>query len=162
MNRNIELVRYRRYGDELLLFELVNSVEGQVSKPKPQLTGQPSKSEKGVDEYIVMADDELRQLFESVRAFLLALGDDVQEKHTKFYVAFRRLKNFACVEVHPQTKTVLVYVKVDPSTVDLEDGFTRDMRSIGHFGTGDLEIKLTSLDDFERAQPLLEQSYLVS
>ncbi len=29
INRNIELIRHRRYGDELLLLELVNATAGQ-------------------------------------------------------------------------------------------------------------------------------------
>lgn len=36
-----------------------------------------------------------------------------------------------------------VFVKVDPDTVRLEPGFTLDVRNIGHFGTGDLEIVIT-------------------
>jgi predicted transport protein len=53
----------------------------------------------------------------------------------------------------------LVYVKVDPDTVNIEPGFTRDVRGIGHFGTGDLEITLASDADFEKAKPLLDRAY---
>jgi predicted transport protein len=100
--------------------------------------------------------------YEALRAFLTALGDDVQEKMLKLYVAFRRIKNFASVEVHPQTRKILVYVKVDPTTLELSPGFTRDVRAIGHFGTGDLEITIGNDADLERAKPLLVQSYDVS
>jgi predicted transport protein len=50
-------------------------------------------------------------------------------------------------------------LKVDPSTVQLEPGFSRDVTSIGHWGTGDLELTLQSLADLERAKPLIERSY---
>jgi len=53
-------------------------------------------------------------------------------------------------------------VKVDPDTVDLSQDFLRDVRSIGHFGTGDLEITIQSREDLERAKPLLVQSYEAS
>jgi predicted transport protein len=33
------------------------------------------------------------------------------------------------------------------------------VREIGHFGTGDLEVRIDSLDDLERAKPLIERSY---
>ena len=102
---------------------------------------------------------DLKDIFQALRAFLLALGDDVQERQMKFYFAFKRIKNFACVEVHPQTKKLLVYVKVDPTHIDLESNFTRDVREIGHYGTGDLEITIRSLQDVERAKYLLERSY---
>ena len=83
-------------------------------------------------------------------------------KPLKNYYAFKRNKNFACVEVHPQTRRLLAYIKVDPNSVQLEKGFTRDVRNIGHFGTGDLEITIRSDEDFKRAQEYLIKSYEAS
>lgn len=62
----------------------------------------------------------------------------------------------------PQTGKVLVYLKVNPDGVDVEEGFTRDVRKIGHFGTGDLEVTISSETDFERAKPLFDASYEAS
>jgi predicted transport protein len=104
----------------------------------------------------------LRDLFQALEAFLMALGDDVSKKTLKMYFAFRRIKNFACVEVHTHSNSLLLFVKVDPDSVMLEKGFSRDVRRIGHFGTGDLEIRLSSMDDLERAKPLILKSYEVS
>ena len=75
---------------------------------------------------------------------------------------FKRIKNFACVEFRPQASKILVYVKVDPDSVSLQEGFTRDVSNIGHYGTGDLEITLSTPDDLERAMPLIRRSYEVS
>ncbi|HOB37571.1 MAG TPA: DUF5655 domain-containing protein [Methanomassiliicoccaceae archaeon] len=86
-------------------------------------------------------------------------GGDVQMKTLKFYFAFKRFRNFACVEVHPKNRVILVYVKVDSESVELQPGFTRDMRGIGHYGTGDLEIAIRDKDDLERAKPLIVKSY---
>jgi predicted transport protein len=163
IDRNIELIRYRRYDGGFLVLELVNSSTGSTAvngagsaKPVVVKSGGGTKT---VTEYYGQAPQPLRDLTDSLEAFLLALGDDVTKKTLKLYFAFRRLKNFACVEVHPQSHTLLVYVKVDPTTVTLEDGFTRDVTNIGHFGTGDLEIRIKSRDDLERAKPLLLRSY---
>lgn len=54
---------------------------------------------------------------------------------------------------------LLVMLKLDPDTVALETGFSRDVRDIGTWGTGDLELTLRSRADMERALPLLERSY---
>ena len=51
------------------------------------------------------------------------------------------------------------YAKLDPATVYLKDGFTRDVSQLGHSGTGDLEIRVQSSQDLQRAQPLLVRSY---
>jgi hypothetical protein len=68
---------------------------------------------------LAQAGQPIRDLFEALKAYLLALGDDVQLKQVKFYFAFRRIKNFACVEVYPQAAKVLVFLKVDPDSVEL-------------------------------------------
>ena len=53
-------------------------------------------------------------------------------------------------------------VKVDPDTVSLEEGFARDARKIGHYGTGDLEITLRNREDLEKAKSLFQASYEAS
>lgn len=163
INRNIELIRYRRYGDELLLLELVNATTAVVAYPDREKPGQAGKNQyKTVTEYLAQAKQEQKDLYEEIKAYLMALGDDVQFKILKFYFAFKRIKNFVCVEVHTATGKLLVYVKVDPESIELEKGFTRDVKKIGHFGTGDLEISIGSMADFEKAKPLLLKSYEAS
>ncbi len=161
INRTIELIRYRRFGPDLLLLELVNA---SVGSPIAIEEGNgPTGSKKAVKEYktvgahLVDADPVVQDMFESLKTFLLALGDDVQFKETRFYFAFKRLKNFACIEV--QLKTLRVYLKVSPDSVTLEPGFTRDVRKIGHLSSGDLEVTIASPGDIDRAHPLLLKSY---
>lgn len=175
INRSIELLRYRQYGEELLLLELVNATTATaaagglvVAAPgagsgTPTSGGGAKKPAKAgyktVGEYLAQSPQPLKDLFEQLQAFLLALGDDVQPKELQYYFAFKRIKNFACVEVHPANGQLLVFVKVNPDTVTLEPGFSRDVRAIGHFGTGDLELRLNSAADLEKAKPLLVTSY---
>jgi len=162
INRNIELIRYRRYGDALLLFELINATTAKIADTGEAPQEKGPKVYKTVSEYLAQTKDDLRDRFEALKAFLLALGDDVQMKTLKFYFAFKRIKNFACVEIRPQTGTLLAYVKVNPDTVPSAEGFLRDVRHIGHFGTGDLEITIDSDETLERAKPFLIQSYEAS
>lgn len=163
INRNIELIRYRHYGDDLLLLYLVNATTATTADYSPSATGGNTKNKyKTVTEYLDQSSSELQDLYEELKAFLLALGDDVQFKTLKFYFAFKRIKNFACVEVHPGTNKILVYVKVAPSSIELEKGFTRDVEKIGHFGTGNLEISIGSSDTLEKAKALLVKSYELS
>lgn len=163
INRNIELIRYRRYGTEFLLLELVNAsaFQGAPSDPEPQPSGSKTKY-KSVTDFINQASPPLRDRYEALKSYLMALGDDVQLSTQIYYIAFKRIKNFACVEVHPANSTILVYLKVDPDTVTLEPGFTRDVRKIGHYGTGDLEVRISTEEDLERAKPLIIKSYEAS
>jgi predicted transport protein len=158
INRDIELIRYQRYGSDLLLLELVNAV---TARPEPETGSSPSAraAYKTVSDYLEQSSSSLQDLYYELESFIVALGDDVQKKITKLYIAFKRIKNFACVEVHPQTHQLLVFVKIDPDTVELIEGFSRDVRTIGHFGTGDLELRISSHDDLERAKALIVTSY---
>lgn len=52
-----------------------------------------------------------------------------------------------------------MFLKVDPESVELEPGFSRDVRNIGHFGTGDLELIITDGATLDKAKPLMERSY---
>lgn len=163
INRNIELIRYRRYGNELLLFELVNAPLLQaIDEPEEIGLSAVTKSKgtyKTVTDYLAQAKPELRDCYEALEAFLLALGEDVQINTLKYYIAFKRLQNFACAEVRTGAETLLVYVKVNPDSIALEPGFTRDVRGIGHYGTGDLEITIRNDEDLEMAKGLLVKSY---
>ena len=167
MNRTIDLVRYRRYGDDLLLLEQLTATTATTAKsatgasvatPTSPANG-PGKKYKTVSQQIAEAPAALLDLYHAVADHLQAAGDDVQVKTTDFYIAFRRIKNFGCVELRNQIGKLLVFVRVNPDHVTLEQGFTRDVRGIGHFGTGDLEITIQSMTDVEKAKPLFDSAY---
>nr|WP_237357573.1 DUF5655 domain-containing protein [Piscinibacter gummiphilus] len=81
----------------------------------------------------------------------------MQQKPLKLWTAFRRLKNFACVIVFPNR--LLLTLKLDPYTMTFEEGFSRDVSQVGHWGTGDVELCIRTPADLERAGPLLERCY---
>lgn len=164
MNRTIDLVRYRRYGDNLLLLEQLTATTakptaGVAAATTPSSPNESGKKYKTVSQQIDEASPALLDLYHALADYLRAAGDDVQVKTTDFYIAFRRLKNFACVELRNQLNKVLVYLRIDPAVLEMEPGFTRDMRNINHFGTGDLELTIQSMADFERAKPLFDAAY---
>jgi predicted transport protein len=162
MSRSIELVRYQDFEGELLALELVTAAKTDlVSKDAdvPVLSSKRSGTSKTVTQFLDGSPQTLQDLFANLEAFIEALGDEVTKKTLKNYFAYRRLKNFACVEVHPQTQTLLVYLKVDPDSLQMEEGFSRDVRSVGHYGTGGLELRIRDAADFAKAQPLIQQSY---
>lgn len=158
INRSIDLVTYRNFGGELFALELVHAsrVEPQSANDAPEV---PRGHNRTVLDLLAQASPELTALYEQLDAYLVALGDDVSKKTTKQYFAYRRLKNFACVEVHPQSRNLLVYLKVNPDDTEIEEGYSRDVRNIGHFGTGELELRIASQRDLDRAQRLIHTSY---
>lgn len=163
MNRNIELIRYRKFGDDLLLFELANASTASVSKAKAvKATKQTSGSvaagnDKTYAEHLSSLPQDLKLVLTSLVDYVKSLGDDVQPKELKLYVAFKRLKNFATVVL--AKKGILLYLHLDPAPVLKTLPNARDVSSIGHWGTGGLEVTLTSMKDFEEVKPLLVAAY---
>ena len=170
INRNIELIRYKLFGPDLLLFELVNAVTAQLvemessdatQQSKPTKTPAPATlAMKNHADQIASATPELLALYEDARTLVLAQGDDILEKKLKLYVAFRRIKNFICMTlISKEDPQVRLWLKLDPSTVELEKGFTRDVTAVGHWGTGDLEVVLRTAADLNKAKSLVERTY---
>lgn len=163
MGKNITLIRYRKFGEALLLLERLTETSETTAPVIDTATGLAKVNKyKTVSESMADAGSELANLYSDVETFMLGLGDDVTKKVLKNYFAFRRIKNLACVEVKPSIDVLRVYLKINPDTLNLVEGFTRDVRHVGHFGTGDLEVSLKSHDDLERAKPLIIQSYEAS
>lgn len=172
IDRTIDLERYKMYDGKHLILELLattqrqrpaapkrNGATGSVAGEQPTATSEgESEGRRDSRWYLEHAPQDLRDLYDALRDFLLALGDDVQEVPLASYIGFRRIKNFAAVNVQPRPHLVLVAVNVDPDSIALEEGFTRDAR-MWHGGSGKLHIFLHSLEDLRKAEPLLRQSY---
>jgi predicted transport protein len=155
--RNIELIRFKHYGEDLLLFELINSYVSEPMKSVSQHSVPGNSSNTTVEQKADNADQKIKELYDSLKSHLLALGDDVQVQSLKKYYAFKRIKNFACI--YFKTDKLVIYVKVDPDSVKLRDGFTRDVRDQSHHFPGTLEITIRDEKDLEDAKALLSRSY---
>lgn len=87
--RSIDLVRYRRYGEDLLLLELANGtwpIEEEVAahttlSTEPEQRSQPSQ--RGFFEAFLKSSPQLQALYTDIERFLTSLGDDVQVKQLR-------------------------------------------------------------------------------
>lgn len=158
MQKNIKLVSYRKYDNDLILFEHLNAptikpaVENGDNNEVGKSGGQKSHIEK-----LSTAPQDIKNLYFSICNFIESLGDDISQNQLKLYLAYKKVQNMVCIEIY--SKQIILYLKLNPTTVTLEKGFTRDMRSVGHYGTGDLQVTIRNADDFERAKPLLQRAY---
>ncbi|MFC5143447.1 DUF5655 domain-containing protein [Streptomyces aureoversilis] len=157
MGRTIDLVTYRCFSDSLLTLETVASVqEPGTARRTAQRPARPAAPTSGEP-----AEGSLAALREALHDTLLALGEDTQQVERQTYDAYPRLRNFACV-VNTRRDAIVMYLKAGPDEFDLVDGFSRDVRGIGHHGTGDLEVRLRSRADLQRADEMIRRSYEVA
>lgn len=173
INRNIELIRYRRFGDELLLLELANAASANAGKvatskamkqaktaPTPVADATSTKvvgGDRSYADWLPLLPPHLSELVASLEGHVQSLGDDVQRKELKLYVAFKRLKNFATVV--PQKNRLLLYLHLDPAKLAPMPPNGQDVSQKGHWGTGDLELSLSSQADLDAAKPLILMAY---
>ncbi|MCX7746018.1 MAG: DUF5655 domain-containing protein [Clostridia bacterium] len=154
---NIDIIRYKKFGEDLILFELINS---NTAKPIKEISEQIVKkqsTDKSFVEQLQSTDKKIEELYNSIKEYILALGYDVTENQLKLYVAFKKIKNIVCVEV--RLKCIMLYLRVNPELVELENGFSRDVREVGHWGTGELELTIRNSGDFEKAKKYIDMAY---
>ena len=138
--------------------ELEEAVPSRDGSPKAK-TGKTLITMK---DKINAAPEALRAIYEELAGKLKALGDDVTVHPQKHYMAFRRKRNFASVQIYNQKRVVRLYLNLDPDVVEIDPTMMRDVRQIGHFGTGDLELTIKSQKDIEKASEFIEMSYELS
>ena len=158
MQRNIKLVKYRKYGDDLLLFEHLNTpVAKPVTETSTISTTSSTYTQKTHLEKLSSASSHFKTLYTALCDYIESLGDDLVPNQLKLYLAYKKVQNIFCIEIY--NKQILLRMKLDPDTVELEEGFTRDTRGIGHYGTGELEVSIKTAEDFQKAKKLIDRAY---
>jgi predicted transport protein len=165
INRNIELMRYRYFGNELLLLELVNAQTANQAAPTAgaplalKKLGKNTNKDKSQQERLTDALPELLDLFHTACGYTEQLGDEVQRKELKLYTAFKSIRNFVSIVVQTGKDSRLqMYLKL-PGSLGEETIFSRDVTNIGHWGTGNLEVNVRTAEDWEKARILIERAY---
>ncbi|MEU3051706.1 DUF5655 domain-containing protein [Streptomyces griseus] len=162
----IDLVRYRVFDGGLLSLLLVDSSPGSPNPAASRrhrerevaVASAPTVSAAPTPGTASLVPECLRDLYSELEDALTA-WDEVEVAVLRHYIAYRRLVNVASVLFRPKHQAILMYLRLDPGSVTLEESFTRDMRGIGHLGTGDLEVRLASAADLEKATPLIRRAF---
>lgn len=111
----------------------------------------------GMPAEFASASVAVREIYEDIENYIMSLGDDITQTSLKFYTAFRKSSNFVCAEVF--TDHVILHLKLDPKKFPFEKGFSRDVTKIGHYGTGNVELRIKTISDFEKAKPFIRRAY---
>jgi predicted transport protein len=133
----LELFQYRYYEGGILSLEPVNVKE---------------TSEK--IETVYPPDDFISKLFQNMKDLILQIDENITERKTKYYIAFRVGKNFA--EVYVQKNQIKLYLR----SVNYDDprGFVKRVPDT-HQWTLNSEVCFSDKEDLEYVINLVEQSY---
>lgn len=151
MKRPIELIQYRVFEDDLFALNILTAAKDSAST---QIT---KNKDYKVENHLKKADSKIKELYKELSEYALDLGSEVIESPRKLYIAFRVIRNFMCVQVY--NHHLHLYLRLNPEDINLETDILRDVSHIGHYGTGDLEVRVESEDDIELAKELIEKAY---
>lgn len=162
MAENIELWGYSRYENDIFELKLIASSQAKTTTSTAKQISKANYDEYSIEDHLKSKNDELKQLFSALQEKIFALESDqkIEENPRKHYIAYRTNKNF--VELQFQAKSIKIFIDLQKDELDDPRDLVRDMSNIGHYGTGDSEVILSSLDDLEYIVKLVEQSYLQS
>lgn len=169
MGANIELWTYRKFSNGSIYFE-----EAFRGSPVSVLDASTNKSPVMVEagkkaaltraqggwtfeQHLEGRPEQIKQLALAAQEFVVGMNPAIEEAPKKFYVAYRTAQNIVCMEV--QKQKILFFLKLDPGKHKGPTGISRDMRQLGHYGTGDLEITVKTAEDFELLKPYLQKAY---
>lgn len=163
MGEGIELWEYVRYGNELLYLNQVYGQQRTVptrsvndkSSPEvnPELDYTLEHHKKGKSVYV-------QQMFDRLRTGILGLVTDegeIIETPNKLYISYRHGKNFC--EMQIMAKGLKIHLDIHISELDDPQNIARDVSRIGHWGTGDTEVKVNSIEEVDYVLGLIEQAY---
>jgi len=166
--QNIDLIRYRRFGDELILLEqfaknsiATKAMHGRATTKKGEQSGDKTTT-SGDNEPLSLrrlnqCSPEVQAWYHRLKAYALGLGDGVEERILGEYIAFRHVKNFAFFRFRPTLKRIVIGIAIPPSLqpeIDHDFVKARDDRGV--------EVHIESLEDVERAERLLRLSFHVA
>jgi predicted transport protein len=167
MGANIELWTYRLFKNNHIYFEEVFQKSYSADGTSPTLTKQLTPGKKAAitrktgiysfKQHIKNKQDDIIEIATAVQEFMMDLDPAMEEVPKKFYVAYRISQNIVCMEV--KKHKIILYLKLDPKTVSAPKDIFRDVTDIGHYGTGDLEVSIKSMKDFEITKPFLMMTY---
>ncbi len=157
MQRNIKLVKYKKYGEDLIAFEHLKGPNTRSNISSAEASGRENGG-KSHEEKLASVPARIKKLYEAVCEYIEEIDDEVVPNQLKYYLAYKKSKNVVCIEIN--NSYVTIDLKLDPDTVEYEAGFSRDVRNIGHLGTGNVQISIKNQEDFEKAKPFIERACL--
>jgi predicted transport protein len=170
MGANIELWQYRLYDTNTLYFEeifrkatsAISTSEDSPSK-NPVMVAAGKKAamtrQNGVytiEEHLTNCDAKIKQIFQDLREYIIGIDDAIEETPKKFYVAYKVSQNFVCIET--KKAKLILFLKIDTSKITIPKN-GRDVGDIGHYGTGDFELTISSDEDVENSKEFIKTAF---
>lgn len=123
----------------------------QTYRPQEQ-----TNAHYAIEDHPHLLNTTIAPLFEALRKEVLSLDPCVSEEFLKLYVAYKAETNF--VDVVPQAKALRISLNMRFSEISDPKELCEDVSNRGRWGNGDVEIKMTSIEELPYVMGLVRQS----
>lgn len=157
----IELWEVKRFENNTVSFDQIQKSSAQKSISTIAKTNRTiNKISKEIkvyseSEHLEIATDEIKELYEKVRASILDLSD-LEVKPKKRYIAFVAGRN--AVDIKIQKKALKLFLNLKLGELEDPKDLMRDVSDIGHHGNGDYEVQFSDDENLEYIMSLVKQS----
>ena len=175
MGANIELWKYRLFSNNSLYLEEIfhnshssasnvnhASTDNEYKNPIMVAAGKKAACTRATatytfDERLQGKSQDMLELTATIREFILDLDESIEEVPKKFYVAYKISQNIVCMEI--KNKNIKLFLKLKPTDIPDNTPFCRDVTSIGHYGTGDVEFTVSTESEFNNIKEFISLAY---
>lgn len=150
----LELFRYRHYEDGIFSLESINTIEptSEIVDKSSEII--PKEISDAKSEQLKKANHHIQKVFEDLRSRIMQLDENIIEKITSYYFAYRLSKNF--VEIHIGKNQIKLYLR----PVDYVDPLNKVEKIPESYNWSmDRRVYLKSEDELDYIISLVEQSY---
>ncbi len=96
-------------------------------------------------------------LFEALRKRIINLDSSVREEFKKLYIAYKTTTNF--VDIVPQRSRLRLSLNMKFGEVNDPKGLCKDVSDVGRWGNGEVEVRLSSMDQLDDVMFLIQQAF---
>lgn len=128
--------------------------EEEIERYRPSHVQYGSASPEWKDR---LEQPEVKALFVSFKDALLTALPDLQERHLKQVISFRKTKRIVCVI--PQSDRLKLVLNMKFSEAKDPEGLCKDLTGKGHWGTGDVQVIYDEESDSDKVIALVKQAY---
>ena len=102
---------------------------------------------------------EILALYQDIDKVCMSLDPgNIEKTIKKKYITYRHDRRiFSCIHIY--NSGLRIWLKLKYSRLDNPPSFARDVSNVGHWGTGDVELRITNLSQIPEAISLIKQSF---
>lgn len=159
----IELWEIKKYANNTISFNQVvtkGSIESisTIIKPNDEID-QVIKEIKVYKEedHLAYGSQEIIELYQKLRNYILEIANDIEIKPTKLYLAFINITNFCDISI--LKKSLKIWINLSYGELNDPKNISRNVADIGHHGNGDYEIQISDDENLEYITSLIKDAY---